>query len=68
MNKQTGTGGIGCLTVVGIMFFVLKLLAIEPVAHWSWVWVLCPFWIPFVLGLFIAIGFFVFVFILGSRK
>ena len=68
MNKQTGTGGIGCLTVVGIMFFVLKLLAIEPVAHWSWVWVLCPFWIPFVLGLFIAIGFFVFTFILGSCK
>ena len=68
MNKQTGTGGIGCLTVVGIMFFVLKLLAIEPVAHWSWVWVLCPFWIPFVLGLFIAIGFLVFAFITGSHK
>ena len=68
MNKQTGTGGIGCLTVVGIMFFVLKLLAIEPVAHWSWVWVLCPFWIPFVLGLLIAIGFLVFAFITGSRK
>ena len=68
MNKQTGTGGIGCLTVVGIMFFVLKLLAIEPVAHWSWVWVLCPFWIPSVLGLFIAIGFFVFAFILSLRK
>ena len=68
MNKQTGTGGIGCLTVVGIMFFVLKLLAIEPVAHWSWVWVLCPFWIPFVLGLFIAIGFFIFAFILSLRK
>lgn len=68
MNKQTGTGGIGCLTVVGIVFFVLKLLAIEPVAHWSWVWVLCPFWIPFALVLLIAIGFLVFAFILGSRK
>ena len=56
------------MTVVGIMFLVLKLLAIEPVAHWSWVWVLCPFWIPFVLGLFIAIGFFVFAFILSLRK
>ena len=56
------------MTVVGIMFFVLKLLAIEPVAHWSWVWVLCPCWIPFVLGLFIAIGFFVFAFILSLRK
>ena len=68
MNKQTGTGGIGCLTVVGIVFFVLNLLAIEPVAHWSWVWVLCPFWIPFALVLLIAIGFLVFAFILGSRK
>lgn len=68
MNKQTRTGGIGCLTVVGIVFLVLKLLAIEPVAHWSWVWVLCPFWISFALGLLIAIGFFVFVFIIGSRK
>ena len=68
MNKQTGAGGIGCLTVVGIVFFVLKLLAIEPVAHWSWAWVLCPFWIPPVLCLFIAIGFFVFAFILSLRK
>ena len=56
------------MTAVGIVFLVLKLLAIEPVAHWSWVWVLCPFWIPFMLGLFIAIGFFIFAFILGSRK
>ena len=56
------------MTVVGIVFLVLKLLAIEPVAHWSWVWVLCPFWIPFALVLLIAIGFLVFAFILGSRK
>lgn len=56
------------MTVVGIVFLVLKLLAIEPVAHWSWVWVLCPFWIPFALGLLVAIGFFAFAFIIGSRR
>lgn len=32
---------------VGLVFLVLKLLNIEPVAHWSWIWVLCPFWIGF---------------------
>lgn len=68
MNEQTRTGGIGCLTVVGIVFFVLKLLEIEPVAHWSWVWVFCPFWIPLALGLLVAIGFFAFAFIIGSRR
>ena len=68
MNKQTGTGGIGCLTVVGIMFFVLKLLAIEPVAHWSWIWVLSPFWIPFALGVGVLVAVFLIVFALGGRR
>ena len=67
-NSNVKSNGVGCLTVIGIVFLVLKLLAIEPVAHWSWIWVLCPFWIPFVLGLFVVIGFFVFAFILGSRS
>ena len=37
--------GLGCLSVVGVIFVVLKLLSIEPVASWSWLWVLSPFWI-----------------------
>jgi len=57
MDKQTrSSGGIGCLTVIGIVFLVLKVLAIEPVAHWPWIWVLCPFWIPLALGLLVMIG------------
>lgn len=68
MNKQTKSGGIGCLTAVGIVFLVLKLLAIEPVAHWPWIWVLCPFWIPLALGLAGALLIFVFAFIIGSRR
>lgn len=49
MENSSKSGGIGCLTVVGIVFVLLKVLAVEPVAHWSWLWVLCPFWGPIAL-------------------
>ena len=55
MENSTKSGGIGCLGVIGIVFIILKLLAIEPVAHWSWIWVLCPYWGPIVLIVFLAI-------------
>lgn len=45
--------GLGCLTVVGIVFVVLKLLAVPPVATWSWWWVLAPFWIPWAIALIV---------------
>jgi len=54
MNSNMKNEGIGCFTVVGIVFLILKLLAIEPVAHWSWLWVLCPFWLPAAIVLFIS--------------
>lgn len=34
--------GIGLLTVIGAVFVILKLCG---VIKWSWIWVLCPFWI-----------------------
>lgn len=42
------------------MLVVLKILAVEPVAHWSWLWVLCPFWGPIALivALFLVLGIF----------
>lgn len=49
MNKHessTTTGGIGFTGLLGIVFIVLKLTG---VINWSWVWVLCPFWIGIVL-------------------
>ena len=55
MENSTKSGGIGCLSVIGIVLIILKLLAIEPVAHWSWIWVLCPYWGPIVLIVFLAI-------------
>ena len=48
-SSSSKSGGMGCLTVIGIVLVVLKVLAIEPVAHWSWLWVLCPFWAPIAL-------------------
>ena len=33
-------------TTLGLVFIVLKLLDI---ITWSWLWVLSPFWIPFVI-------------------
>ena len=44
-RKSTTSNGLGCLTVIGIVFGILMLLAVQPVASWSWLWVLCPFWI-----------------------
>jgi small Trp-rich protein len=46
MSTNKNSGGIGCLNVTGIVFLVLKILSVEPIAHWSWIWVLSPFWIP----------------------
>ena len=67
-NKATRSGGVGCLTVVGIVFLTLKLLAVEPVAGWPWVWVLCPFWLPLALGVLVFVGVFAVAFAIGSRR
>jgi len=55
-NNSTATSsGVTLLTVVGVVFVVLKLVGVEPIAHWSWLWVLSPFWFTtaLVLGLFL---------------
>lgn len=40
-------------TTLGLIFIVLKLLG---VITWSWLWVLSPFWIPFI-GVILSIIF-----------
>ena len=49
-SNGAGKGGIGCISVVGVVFVVLKLTGTGPVANWSWWWVLSPFWLQFALG------------------
>lgn len=39
------TGGVSFVTLLGVIFVCAKVFGVEPVAHWSWLWVLCPFWI-----------------------
>ncbi len=46
MNSERTNNGIGFFGVLTLIFIVLKLLG---VINWSWIWVLCPFWIPIFL-------------------
>ena len=39
-------------TTLGLIFIVLKLLDI---ITWSWLWVLSPFWIQFIIGIVIIL-------------
>jgi fatty acid desaturase len=51
---DNNSGGIGCLTIVGIVFITLKLLGVAPVAAWSWWWVTAPLWGPLAFVLVIV--------------
>lgn len=66
-QPKAQSGGIGCLTVLGIIFVVLKLLSVPPVATWSWWLVLTPFIIQ---GVFLALVliFLALVFTQGMKK
>ena len=46
--------GISFPGLLTIAFIILKLCK---VINWSWVWVLSPWWISFVLGMLFIIGF-----------
>lgn len=60
MDRVRG-GGTGLLTILFVVFLVLKLT--NNIA-WSWWWVTAPLWIPIVL--FIIILFFVTIF--GKKR
>ena len=49
-NKSTTSPGIGFFGLLAILFIALKLIG---VITWSWLWVLAPIWIPFVIIVFI---------------
>ena len=51
-NSDSTKGGVGFCGLLAIAFIVLKLIG---VITWSWIWVLSPIWIPFVLGLLIFV-------------
>ena len=47
MDNKAKQGGLGIVSVLTIVFIVLKLLG---VIQWSWVWVLSPIWISAVIA------------------
>lgn len=46
------SGGISFLGLLTVAFIVLKLMGI---IHWSWVWVLAPFWLPLAIIIVIVV-------------
>lgn len=46
MNNKAKQGGLGIVSVLTIIFIVLKLLG---VIKWSWIWALSPIWISVVI-------------------
>ena len=51
-NKSTTSSGIGFSGLLVILFIALKLTG---VITWSWLWVLAPIWIPFIMVVFVLI-------------
>ena len=47
MDNKAKQGGLGIVSVLTIVFIVLKLLG---VIQWSWIWVLSPIWISAVIA------------------
>lgn len=68
-TSSSSSGGIGFCGLLAIVFITLKLVGVAPVAAWSWLWVLSPLWIPFVLVIVILliVGLFVGIAALLSR-
>jgi hypothetical protein len=48
MDNKNVSGGMSFSSVLALIFIVLKLCG---VINWSWVWVLSPIWITFIIGL-----------------
>ena len=46
---------IGICGILTIIFITLKVLEIGKIAEWSWIWVLCPVWLPLILIISIVI-------------
>ncbi len=61
MDKKAKRGGLGLVSVLTLIFIVLKLMGI---IDWLWIWVLSPVWI---VGLFFIIVFAI-ILIVGRIK
>ena len=51
-QSDNSAGGAGLLTVLGLVFIVLKLTGY---IDWSWWWVLAPIWVPYSIVLLVVL-------------
>jgi len=51
-DSSYSSGGIGFPGLLTIVFITLKL---TNVITWSWLWVLSPLWISFILGMLLIL-------------
>ena len=58
-NEVKVNGGIGFAGLLAIVFIVLKL---TKVITWSWWWVTCPLWLPWVIVLVVIIIYAILIF------
>lgn len=55
-DNSSSSSGIGLGGAVFLIFLTLKLIEVEPVAHWSWWWVCSPLLIgPVIVLTFFAV-------------
>ena len=52
MKTEASSGGLGCTSVLFLIFLVLKLTGN---IDWSWWWVTSPLWIPLALVLIVIL-------------
>lgn len=50
-SSSSSTGGIGLVGVLTVIFVSAKIFEWDPIAQWSWWWVLSPLWISTIIGL-----------------
>lgn len=65
MNDNSTKSGVSILTVLVVVFLVLKLTGN---IDWSWWWVFSPYWIPFVLFIAGAAAVFIIAVIVAAVK
>ena len=64
MDDNKSKGG-WFLAVLALLFIAMKLMHY---ISWSWIWVLCPLWGPFAIGLLCAIVSFILEFVKQANK
>lgn len=54
-DSNSSSGGIVLSGAISLIFLTLKLLEIDPVASWSWLWVTSPLWIGIAFWIALAL-------------